>query len=264
MCAVFVVILIQNILARRQRIHYHSEMKHIIFGVSAALLLLASVGAKAQIAWGSPETITDASNIATNGVYFDGINSYQNNGGANDFVPTVVGTTTFNALVNVPGMSETTGTDGTITLSSNGGNYRNPYTTGGSASYNYVLSQGSDAINGVITLGSLTHQLTIGDVYQVEAWDSYGGSYTAHIDGNPALNFPAYATTYAIGTFTATASTFTFDYGPAVVTNNSGAGFVNDLVVRDLGAAPEPSTYTMMLAGGIGLLFLLRRRAMTS
>jgi hypothetical protein len=181
----------------------------------------------------------------------------------NDFVTTVVGTTTFNALVNIPDSPETTGTDGTITLSSDGGNYFNTY-SGGSPDYDYVLSQGSDAANGVITLGSLAHPLTIGDVYQVEAWSSYGGSYTAHADGDPAVNFTPYAKTFAIGTFTASASTFTFDYGPSLV-NNSGAGFINDVVVRDLGAVPEPSTYAMMLAGGIGLLFLLRRSyAMTS
>ena len=227
--------------------------------VAAVFLALASTAhAQVLIPWGSVVSLSNDSDILTNGTYFDAINSAQN--GA--FTTTTVGTTTFNSLSFVSSSGPSiTGSDGTISLTSDGGNFLgNEGFTGGSAAYQYVINNASDANNGSVTIGSLAHPLTIGNTYQVQVWGYWSGPYQATVNGDPAVTFPAYGGGYIIGDFTATAITETFTYGGAV--DNSGhAGFVNDIEVRDITATPEPATWATMLGGWALLGFSARRKA---
>jgi hypothetical protein len=152
--------------------------------------------------------------------------------------------------------SGSTGSDGIISVDIGGGStYVNGF-SGGSAAYTNVVSHGADFAGGSVTIGSVSHPLTINDTYQVEIWDYWnGGPYQAFVQGSPAETFAYPAYQFAIGTFTATATTETFSVTGAPTSN--GAGFLNDIVVRE---TPEPSTWAMML-GGLALLgFCVRRR----
>jgi hypothetical protein len=216
--------------------------------VAAAVLMTLAGSARAQlIAWGSPAYVTGDSNLVSNGTYFDAVNTAQSG-----FTSRNVDGTEFNALT----FSGSTGSDGTISVNiGGGGTYVNGF-SGGSTDYNYVVDHGADFAGGSVTLGSVSKPLTIGDTYQVEVWDYWnGGPYQAYVQGSPAETFAYPANQFAIGTFTATALTETFNVTGAPTSN--GAGFLNDIVVREI---PEPSTYAMMLIGLVAVGFCLRRK----
>ena len=236
-----------------------SSMK-ILFS-TAFLALLASAtftgAAQAQIliAWSASTPLTDDSDIKTNGIFFDAVNSTQQGG---TYTTTTIGDSTFNALTNVVGGTPgQDGTDGTITIHSDGGNYSGFNFTGGSASYKAILNTSSDANNGSVTIGSLAHPLISGDTYQVELFAYYPGPYAAMVNGNPSVSFPNYGSGCSIGTFVANATTETFTYG-GIADNSGHAGFLDDVAVRDLGEVPEPATWAMMFAG-LGVLALGQR-----
>jgi hypothetical protein len=224
------------------------------------LTMTVPVGAQILIPWGNLVTLSDDSDIQTNGTYFDAVNTTQEGG---TYVTTTVGTTTFNALTNVAG-GMPGGTDGTITIQSDGGNFGNvpggPNNfgfTGGTTAYQTILDQASDANNGVVTIGSAANPLIAGDTYQVQLFANYPGPYAAMVNGNPSVSFQNYDGEYSIGTFVAVAPAETFTYG-GIANNNGHAGFLDDVAVRDLGVVPEPGTWAMML-GGLGALVLLVR-----
>jgi hypothetical protein len=217
-----------------------------------------NANAQVLIAWGSKTAMMGDVDLATNGTYFDAVNTYMDNGGVNDYVTTTVGTTTFNVLTaDGYSGSETVGTDGTITVGEDGGSYAGDGFVGGSTNYNYVVNKGSDANAGFITIGSLAHPLTLGDTYQVEIWSVWThGPYEGEAIGDPSVSFDYASTEYAIGTFTAGATTETFDYTGA---GGAGAnGFINDVVVREI---PEPSSVVMLLAG-LGFMGVCLRRGL--
>jgi hypothetical protein len=224
--------------------------------------LVATSHAQILVSWGKIVALSDDSDIQTNGSYFDAVNTTQEGG---HYTTTAVGSTTFNALTNVVGGTPgQDGTDGIITIHSDGGNYGNvPGATGsfgftgGSTAYQTILDQASDANNGSVTIGSVTDPLTSGDTYQIQVFAYYPGPYAAKVDGSPSISFTNYSGGYSIGTFVADAPTETFSYSG--IDNNSGhAGFVDDVAVRNLGVIPEPGAWAMLL-GGLGLLVLVGR-----
>jgi hypothetical protein len=241
-------------------------MKQILLSLLTTVILLnmpAPVHGQVLIAWGTVEPLTTDTNVATNGLAFDAINSAQ----GSVFTATAVNGVTFNGLstVSTSGNS-TTGSDGIISLTSDGGNFlgNEGFVGDGTASdaYKYVINNASDANNGSVTIGSATLKLHPGYTYQVQAFGFWSGPYAATINGDPSATFPAYGGGYVIGTFTAAADTETFTYGGAD-TLSGHAGFVNDVSVR-LIATPEPSTYALMLGGLMSLALMGRLRRSSS
>jgi hypothetical protein len=218
------------------------------FLCAVTFLLTLAGSAHAQVSWGQTiYTLTGPSDIQTNGTFFDAINTTTNGG----YTTTTIGDTTFNALVG--------GTDGTMSLTVTGGdgNFTSTYGGSSSATYNYVVGHATDSSGSTVTIGSALHPLTLGDLYQVQVWGYWPNPmYGAELNGDPSVSFPNGGGGYALGTFTATAITQTFTYQGN--SQSFGAGFVNDIAVREV---PEPSTYALML-GGLALLgFCARRKA---
>ena len=223
---------------------------------AAVLMTLAgNVSADTLIAWSSVSPIVADYNLSTTGSYFDAVNSTQQGG---SYSTTVVDNMSFNQLTNVVGgIAGQDGTDGTITIHSDGGNYAGFGFSTGSAAFKAILDTSSDANNGVVTIGSALHPLTIGATYQIQLLAYYPGPYAATVNGDPSVSFPNYSGGYSTGEFVATSTSFSFTYGG--IDNNAGhAGFVDDVLVRTV---PEPSTYALMIGGLAFLGFCVRRKA---
>jgi hypothetical protein len=240
-----------------------------LLGISAALMGLLAMASpsKAQIiTWGAAQDMTGNPDISTLGSYFDAASAYGtitvNNG-----VAGVGGTNTlFNALTGNPA------SDGAIsvTIGDGQGAYGASFTTAtpSSTSYSDLVNTGVFGAGGASTV-TLTG-LTVGSEYQIQSWSYYSGdSATATTDYSNGLlsSNPLYVSDavsllnqtgqFAIGTFTATSADESFDFS-----TTGGHQFINDVSVRDLTvAAPEPSTWAMMLGGLVMLGFCVRRKA---
>jgi len=232
-------------------------MKTSLLLTLPALLILAGT-AHAQISWGGVQADTGhSSDINTDGTFFDAINTIYNG----TFTTTTVGDTTFNALSLDSDTSDGTMSDVIVPGDGNFHGVGAPDLTDTTddSNFGYAINNSSDAKLGTVTIGSTTNALTIGDVYQVQVWSYWANTnYGATLNGDPSVNFPNGGGGFSIGTFTADATTETFTY-----TGNPqsyGAGFVSEIAVRDLGAAPEPSTYAMILTGLAALGFCFRRK----
>jgi hypothetical protein len=169
-----------------------------------------------------------------------------------------IGDTTFNA--------DTQGaTDGVISFSNVGGGSDGGFNSS-SAAYNSILSgcvytYGTGVAGITIgNSGSTATSLIVGDEYEVQLFDAAGSDDNAVFTagGTAAANsVELTGSDYALGTFVATAATESLSFTPSSPTNN--AGVISAIAVRDLGAAPEPSTWALMLLGVGGLAFLSRR-----
>jgi hypothetical protein len=112
-------------------------------------------------------------------------------------------------------------------------------------------------VNGTVTVSGLTS----GDNYQVQVWSSYPySSPNAHTtftgpSGSNTVTLLPENNQFALGTFTASGSTesFNYDYG-------NRYGLVNAVSVRELASAPEPSTVGLLGLGLLGVMLLVRHQ----
>lgn len=230
-------------------------LKTVSFVACMALVFVAT--AHAQISWGAVQPDTGhSSDISTTGTFFDAINTIKDG----TFTTTTVGDTTFHALTLSGNTSDGVMSD---VITGGDGNFHSvgaPHLTDTTDDDNlgYAINNSSDGL-GTVTIGSGTKSLVIGDIYQVQVWGYWANMrYGAHLDGAPSVDFPNGGGGYSIGTFTASGLTQTFTYKGNP--QSYGAGFVSEIAVRDLGPAPEPSTYALFLAGACLLSFGVRRR----
>jgi hypothetical protein len=219
-----------------------------IFSPIAAitLLLIASPALRAQILWSitgpSPYTGTNA-DIATNGTFVAAVTENYSS------LSETVGDTVFDA-----------GSDSHITNIGNGGSDGSDFFPAPApTAYQEAVNGCSYTYTGNPPVTFKLTGLQTGDLYQVEVWNvvndstrdtelsSTGPGGTTSVDFNKD---------YVLGTFTAGPSGMQSITFQGVLAG--GVGEVNAVALRDLGVAPEPSTYAMLFAG-IGALVLVSR-----
>ena len=216
--------------------------------------------AQAQITWGPLYGISGDSDISLDGTYVDAAGAFLNSGVTVDDSNTDV---VFNGITGSNG-SYTDGVD--ISFSSiEGIGGDQPYGHSADLPPDYYdaltgvtyVGDGGTPVTGTVTLSNLNS----GDKYEVEVWqalpegDDGNSDTTLTSVGGNSVTTTGYD--YVVGTFdpTSDSQSFTFTAGA------SGVGEINAIELRDLGPAtvPEPSTYALMAAGLIGLLFVSRR-----
>lgn len=222
----------------------------------ALTAMLISTPAKGQIVWGSAATIASDSDVATNGTYFDAALLQD---GANSGAPLTVNGVVFNII---PHGNVASDPSGDISLNSS----RNPFSGGdspsGTSAYNTLVSEPEYGQNNSQTL--TLNNLTIGDTYQVEVWSAAIGSsaFVTDLSGTNSPSLNAKTGQFVIGTFTATASTFSFTASNDATSVN-GVNMLNAISVFNEGeqeTVPEPSTYALLLGSVAALVFIRSRQ----
>jgi len=226
--------------------------------ITLAAILVSAIPTQAQILWDSPQNVSNDSNVLTTGTYFDAALLLA---GANGGNPLTVNGVAFNIIAN--GTTDVTDSSGDIELTSQ----RNPAAGVGSpdltatAAYNTLLTSPVYSIGPVQTL--TLNNLTVGDTYQVEVWSATGrtGSFLTDFSGSSPVTLNSNTEQYAVGTFIATGSTFSFT-ASAGVGSQADASIFNAVSVFEEGtqSVPEPSTYMLLVAGFLTLGVIQSRR----
>ena len=225
-------------------------MKPLLRCVQAtAIWLTVTATAHAQILWQSPSVVSNYtgadSDIKTNGTFIAAVTEAVYYGNAGGTYPIKV-----------------TGADTTFDLNSDS-HIINIGGGGSDGSHSNATSYQA-ALNGVAYTfgGAYTFTLTglnAADRYQVQIWDvDTSLSRTTQFSSSGAAGTTT--TTVYNGYVLGTISGVTSQAISFVPTVNGGAGEVNAVALRDLGAAPEPATYAMMIAGLALLGFHVRRK----
>lgn len=238
-------------------------------GVIAAALAVAAVGlaqpvSAATIVWGTPTTVAGDSDVDTIGTLV-----YAYNIGPSNVQPTTVNGVVFNAFA-FPGQLDAlnTVTVGSVTFTENPSNLQSyefpssasPFSSLSTA-YKTMLSSGGTALLDS-TITATLGGLTVGEQYRIQWWTSDPANSqgvlnetfatTTATSGTSLVTLDSNSTDadgglgqYVIGTFTADATTQTFDL-------NSPSGNTSPLIdgfqLRTV-AVPEPSTWVLGAAG---------------
>lgn len=225
-------------------------MKRLSGFASAITLLLTVAGsAQAQIMWSSP-TVTsnytgNDSDIKTNGTFIAAVTEAVNYGKVGGTYPITV-------------------TDADTTFDLNSDSHITNIGGGGTDGSHSNATPYQAALNGVAYTfgGPLTFTLTglnAADTYQVQLWNVDGSTTRTTTFSSTGANGTTSTSVYngyVVGTFSGVTSQ-DISFAPALA---GGAGEVNAVALRDLGVAPEPSTYAMMLGGLAVLGFCIRRK----
>jgi hypothetical protein len=135
-----------------------------------------------------------------------------------------------------------------------------------SGGYQTLLSSAGSSVDpNTVTL--TIPSLTIGNAYLFQWWTNYSSSNDAGVrnttgTGSITLNSNPGAVVgglgqYAIGTFTASASTMAIEF--------DGPPLINAFQLRDVTAVPEPSSYAVFAGiGGLAIALLRRRKSLKS
>jgi hypothetical protein len=228
-------------------------MKSIILCATLACILATTADA-ANIIWGSPTTISGATDVSTLGNYFGSWAPY--NGGANT---TPVNGVTFQGFSDLPSLSGTfdNGYDG----------FNSPGTA--NDNYNSLLKYATFANNTTANTFSWGG-MTPGKTYQVEFWVNDGRNIgqsrsltlSGGIDTSGVLSYGSDGSgpgQFIIGQFVADLSgSETLTVTPFSSGANPSAQ-VNLFQVRDITIVPEPSSLALLAA--VAALFVLRRRS---
>jgi hypothetical protein len=256
----------------------------VLVAVLGLAAFLTTSGAYAQnVAFGSTQTITGDANLidATTlpgSLYVDAIlpngnyNSPIGNNGSGNSSPTslTAGGVTFNALTP----AATSISDGTISLAANVSNPafsagqfnsygNNAAFSGGSAAFNSVMNAGGlYGSGGTITISSAA--LTTGHTYDVQIFNYSGDSQnesTTFMSGSSSVTLfddnGSHVGQFVTGTFTATGTSEIISFGQPTGAYTPVVGAIS---LFDVTAAPEPSTYALMLGGMLLFVFGLRNR----
>ncbi len=231
-------------------------MKTITLCATIVGVLTASADA-ANITWGSPATISGASDVSTLGTYFGSWAPYDGN--ANAFP---VNGVTFQGFSDLPSLTDSF---------DNGYNgFGNPGTP--NSNYNSLLQYAAFANSSTANTFSWGG-MTPGDTYLVEFWvndgRNIGQSRSLTLSGgSDTSGFLSYGSDgsgpgqFITGQFVADLS------GAQTITvtpYSSGANpsaQINLFEVRDITAVPEPSSLALLAAGA--LLLVLRRKSSVS
>lgn len=227
-------------------------MKNIL-PLSLALLGLLAVSGSSQaqtIVWGTAQTMVGDTDVQSLGTYLDAASFYSSS--------VTVNGVTFNPLSGnrIAGETDASGDISITSPGDNPGAYGPAFTTTSPSSTDYshltsVIGFGYFQ-TGLVTLSNLT----IGDTYAVETWSYYtpgAGNTITTMTGSTSVTLDPSLGQYAIGTFTATSATETFNYN-----YNTGYGVINAVSVFD--TTPEPSTVALFAVAITGLAFQLGRK----
>jgi hypothetical protein len=239
---------------------FASTLKALTFAVP--FLVLTGSGHAQLITWGSVGSITNPSNISTNGTFIDAVTLHGlQNPPTPDYTSTTIGDSTFtnlNSLFSATGGSPSqSATYGAITVTDdNTANHQIAPTS--DTDYQKALGYAgytSAGEPGTISFSDLTKNQS----YQVEVWSYYSDNrFDPVLSGTTPIELDCSVGQYVVGTFTASSSTFTFDYGLATHSDSAGA-LVNAVALREV---PEPSTWLMMGVSAALVAWRLRRTAL--
>lgn len=197
----------------------------------------------------TPQNLNDSSDVAQNGTFVNAVSNYTLNHDS-----PVIGDTTFHNLngATAPGY-------GNITFQRDNTANPSPFNTT-DATYQDAIGYGgytNHGETGIITFSGLTP----GSNYQAQVFAFYpdnGFDPTLNsISGGTPVTLEINPGQFTIGTFTASASTFSFKYD----VGTAGGAVINAIALRDLSDAPEPSTWLMMGTGAMLVLWQMRRSA---
>lgn len=226
----------------RLKISTHTKVKKLNFlrlaTIALTAMLIATPAKAQQMVWGTATNTSAAGDVATNGTYFDAallqdptpvpsMAGTTGNGGK----PLTVNGVVFNIIAHG---NVATDSCGDITLTSN----RNPLTAGAvNSDYDTLLTDNEYAQNTTQTIK--LSNLTIGNTYQVQVWSVAvgGGAFVTDLNGSNTVALNANPGQFAIGTFTATATTFSFTAVNDAASVNK-VNILNAISVFDEGAKP--------------------------
>jgi hypothetical protein len=160
-------------------------------------------------------------------------------------------------------------TDGVITLTASSGSF-SPYGTNGdsnasfggaSAGFQAVMNAGGVFGSGPGTITIAASALTLGATYELQIFNfsNLGGvESTSFTSGASSVALADQDGQFTTGTFVATGNAEVVNFSQDVV----GSGFTPVIGAINLVevAAPEPSTYALLIGGCAGLVFLALRR----
>jgi hypothetical protein len=220
--------------------------KFLVLAVAAAAGVVGlAMPAHADIIWGGPQNMSTDTDVSNAGTALDAASFNSSSETVNSVV--------FAPLTGYPSYSD--GAD--LTVYAGNGTYGDSAFTGGSASYQAIVSQFGFGFfyNNTVTISGLT----TGDTYQVQVFDSYKdavGNTDTIFTGTVPVTLDPSLNQFATGTFVATGPTQSFGYDLATQYD-----LLNAVSVRDItgvgSAVPEPASIGLLAAGS---LMLLRRR----
>jgi hypothetical protein len=236
--------------------------------IAVAVLAAVSTAHAQDITWGTAQTITGDSNLidAADTAGITNIDALLPNGG-----PLAADGVTFNGVTG----NSTSISDGTITLAASSGSFSDfgdnqggyPPSSSASAAFAAVMTAGGVfGAPGTITIAA--SKLTLGATYDVQIFDfsndganestnfSSANSVILEDNNGVSTNPATYLGQFATGTFVATGANEVINFSNATGGFTPVIGAINLVEV----AAPEPSTYALLISGCAGLVFLALRR----
>lgn len=222
-----------------------------------ALLITAPPVNASTITWGTPQQITNNTDVSTTGTLFQAANFNGSN-------VTVNGVTFSGFAVTAGGTSATSGNIGVTGTNFSPATLSTSSTPYGALSLNYrnllgpVLTQGASS-----PLNFTLSNLTIGDTYQIQYWvndprtNSLGRTVNVGsvvLDPNTSADTSGGLGQFVLGQFVADAATQSFSASPA----SGSITYANAIQVRVI---PEPGTCALAAAGLVvaGFFPLIRR-----
>lgn len=245
--------------------------RFVQFMVVAVTVGLTACSAQASsIDWGSAHTITGDSDVSTSGTLFAAA-AFRDAGAdvtVNGVPFAASATTNLNGFNGVASTSHLTfAGNGLLYVAGPGGRAGDSSNLAWQAlSSDYKSLLDDSAFFAYGNTATLTISgLTVGQKYSVQAWVNepawYGAARSETLDGAVTLSYNVPGINvgqYVIGTFTADAATQAISVIPA--STDSGVVTAPEFNAFQVRIVPEPSTFSVLVTGMIGLLAYARRK----